>query len=41
MMIEKGEVLAPIGDSVTADEFVEQFTIRSIVNFVQHRQGGA
>jgi len=41
MMIKKVEVIALIGDNPTADKVVQHFTIRSIVDFVQHRQGGA
>ncbi len=39
LVIEEGDIIAHIGDELTADEIEERFTIQSIVDFIQFRLG--
>ena len=39
LVIEEGDIIANIGDELTADEVAERFTIQSIVDFIQFRLG--
>lgn len=37
LVIEEGDIIAHIGAELTADDIAEQFTIQSIVDFIQFR----
>ena len=38
--IDEGDIIAKIGENLTADEISEKFTIQSIVDFIEHRLDG-